>query len=191
MRTRTIKKENEVLKETRDIARAIGNKIPIFLDDNAFLINGQRRLEVDRGEITEQDLNASLSTTVMHDEPSKQITFLNYLLAQTNEDQYNIGFQAESSAGKSYIPEVGAYFPASDIRTYAGASPTSFFHQIGAWKTSKTLLKRLTAGDSSTRTNLQIRSARPFSWIFSHIYSSFWTCPIGCYSRSLATSEPR
>jgi hypothetical protein len=87
-----------------------------------------------RREITIAELNSILSLTIKRDEPTKAITFLGMLLSQTMEDQFNIGFQAESSTGKSYIPlEIAAYFPSEDIRIYAGASPTSFFHQVGKW----------------------------------------------------------
>jgi hypothetical protein len=81
-----------------------------------------------------RELAEILSTTVKRDEPAKLITFLGMLLAQTEEDQYNIAFQAESSTGKSYIPlELVEYFPEKERREYAGASPTSFFHQMGRW----------------------------------------------------------
>jgi hypothetical protein len=56
------------------------------------------------------------------------------LLAQTNSSQLNIGFQAESSAGKSYLPiELSSYFPASEVSLIASASPTAFFHDRGEW----------------------------------------------------------
>jgi hypothetical protein len=80
------------------------------------------------------ELAEILSTTVKRDEPAKLITFLGMLLAQTEEDQYNVAFQAESSTGKSYIPlELVEYFPESERRIYAGVSPTSFFHEVGCW----------------------------------------------------------
>jgi len=73
--------------------------------------------------------------TVKRDNANKTITFLDMLLAQTDEDQFNIGFQAESSTGKSYIPiELLEYFPDGEKRTYAGASPTSFYHEMGIYK---------------------------------------------------------
>jgi len=85
-------------------------------------------------EITISELNEILSTTVKHDEANKAITFLGMLLAQTDEDQYNIAFQAESSTGKSYIPlELAQYFPEEERRIYGGASPTSFYHEVGKY----------------------------------------------------------
>jgi hypothetical protein len=78
------------------------------------------------------ELAEILSSTVKKDEEAKQITFQGMLLAQTEEDQYNTAFQSESSTGKTYMPlELIEYFPESERREYAGASPTSFFHQIG------------------------------------------------------------
>jgi hypothetical protein len=98
-------------------------------------------------EIALDELNEILSTTVKYDEPVKAITFLGMLLAQTEEDQYNIAFQAESSTGKSYIPlELAEYFPRSERRTYAGASPTSFYHEVGEWR----LLSEVSKGTDLT-----------------------------------------
>jgi hypothetical protein len=67
------------------------------------------------------------------------------LLAQTNEDQLNLGFQAESSAGKSYIPiEVASYFPREETEVIASASPTAFYHDGGKWDSErKVLIKNL------------------------------------------------
>ena len=51
------------------------------------------------------------------------------LLTYTEEDQINIGFLAESSTGKSYIPnELSHYFPEEDVKQVGYASPTAFFH---------------------------------------------------------------
>jgi hypothetical protein len=82
--------------------------------------------------ITIEELQEILGTTIKHDNPTKTIIFLNNLLTYTEEDQGNIALQAESSTGKSYIPlEIIEYFPKEDVRIYAGASPTSFFHEVG------------------------------------------------------------
>ena len=79
--------------------------------------------------ITFSEVAEVLSSTVKQDEASKLITFAGMLLAQTDEDQYNIAFQSESSAGKTYIPlEVIPYFPEDDTILIASASPTAFFH---------------------------------------------------------------
>lgn len=83
-------------------------------------------------ELNIAGVNAILETTVKKDEVSKGIAFLNMVNAQTAEDQFNIMFSASSSSGKSYIPlEIAAYFPESEVVTYSGASPTSFFHEKG------------------------------------------------------------
>jgi len=93
------------------------------------------------------ELEENLSSTVKRDVEAKLITFLGMLLAQTDEDQYNIAFQAESSTGKSYIPlELMEYFPESERREYAGASPTSFYHQIGKWLPLQEVAKALDVG---------------------------------------------
>lgn len=83
-------------------------------------------------EISIAQLNKILETTVKKDEVSKGISFLSMLNAQTESEQTNIMFSASSSTGKSYIPgELVQYFPSEDIIEYAGASPTSFFHEKG------------------------------------------------------------
>jgi len=56
------------------------------------------------------------------------------LLNYTSEDQLNIGFSADSSSGKTYIPlELAAYFPAQDVMDVGYASPSAFFHEFGEW----------------------------------------------------------
>jgi len=83
-------------------------------------------------KLTVDELIAILGSTVKHDDQNKAITFLSMLLTYTNEDQINIGFLAESSSGKSYIPlELSAYFPEEDVLKLGYASPTAFFHDYG------------------------------------------------------------
>jgi hypothetical protein len=73
-----------------------------------------------------------LGSTVKYDDMNKAISFLTMLLTYTDEDQINIGYLAESSSGKSYIPlELSAYFPEEDIIKLGYASPTAFFHDYG------------------------------------------------------------
>ncbi|MGC8896564.1 MAG: hypothetical protein ACP5LB_07385 [Candidatus Bathyarchaeia archaeon] len=87
--------------------------------------------EADR-KLTVEDVIDVLGSTVKHDDQNKVITFLAMLLTYTNEDQINIGFLAESSSGKSYIPlELSAYFPPEDVIKLGYASPTAFFHDYG------------------------------------------------------------
>jgi hypothetical protein len=73
-----------------------------------------------------------LGSTVKYDDENKAITFLVMLLTFTDEDQTNLGFLAESSTGKSYIPlELSWYFPKEDVIKLGYASPTAFFHEYG------------------------------------------------------------
>ena len=82
--------------------------------------------------LTIDDLIQILGSTVKHDNENKVITFLTMLLTYTEEDQINLGFLAESSTGKSYIPlELSWYFPEEDVLKLGYASPTSFFHGYG------------------------------------------------------------
>jgi aspartate carbamoyltransferase regulatory subunit len=83
-------------------------------------------------ELTVDDLVSILGSTVKHDNENKAITFLVMLLTYTEEDQINLGFLAESSTGKSYIPlELSWYFPEEDVIKLGYASPTAFFHDYG------------------------------------------------------------
>lgn len=85
-------------------------------------------------EMTFEEISEILSSTIKKDDAAKMITFSAMLLAQTENDQINIGFQSESSAGKSYIPtEMSTYFPTQEVMIIAGASPMAFFHDRGEW----------------------------------------------------------
>jgi hypothetical protein len=89
-------------------------------------------------ELSFDDIADILSISIKKDRAPKLITFCAMLLAQTNKDQLNVGFQAESSTGKSYIPlELASYFPQNEIMKVASASPTSFYHKGGQWDDSK------------------------------------------------------
>jgi len=82
--------------------------------------------------LTVADVIEILGSTVKHDNQNKAITFLTMLLTYTEEDQLNLGFLAESSTGKSYIPlELSWYFPKEDVLKLGYASPTAFFHDYG------------------------------------------------------------
>jgi len=82
--------------------------------------------------LTVDDVIEILGSTVKHDDENKAITFLTELLTFTEEDQINLGFLAESSTGKSYIPlELSWYFPKEDVIKLGYASPTAFFHEYG------------------------------------------------------------
>lgn len=91
----------------------------------------QHMLELDE-PITIGELIEILGSTVKHDDENKAITFLTMLLTYTEEDQINIGFLAESSTGKSYIPlELSWYFPKEDLIKLGYASPQTFFYETG------------------------------------------------------------
>jgi len=80
------------------------------------------------------DILGALSSTIKKDESTQLVTFAAMLLAQTEDNQINLGFEAESSAGKSYIPmEISAFFPREELIIVASASPTAFFHEVGQW----------------------------------------------------------
>jgi len=83
-----------------------------------------------------EELQRILDTTIKSDTANKTITFLAMLLTYTDCEQLNIGFLAESSTGKSYIPlEVSWYFPSEDVIKLGYASPTAFFHDWGRIQT--------------------------------------------------------
>lgn len=82
-------------------------------------------------EITLSQLTDILGLTIKKDEENRIITFLCMLSAYTESSQFNISYNAPSSAGKSYIPmEIAKLFPKEDIRMFAYASPASFFHDV-------------------------------------------------------------
>ena len=77
-------------------------------------------------------LKKILGSTIKEDNNNKLITFLAMLCTYTEEDQINIGFIAESSTGKSYIPlELSWYFSQQDIIKLGYVSPSAFFHEWG------------------------------------------------------------
>jgi hypothetical protein len=90
------------------------------------------KLKEENKPLTVDDLIEILGSTIKHDDENKAIAFLSMILTYTEEDQINIGFLAESSTGKSYIPlELSLYFPKEDLMTLGYASPTAFFHDYG------------------------------------------------------------
>jgi len=102
----------------------------------------KKRFKHDQEEIRREtafnEVGDILSRTIKRDYSSKLITFSGMLLAQTEEDQTNIGFESVSVSGKSYIPvELSNYFPTKDLLIVASASPTSFFHEVGIWDEEK------------------------------------------------------
>jgi hypothetical protein len=94
--------------------------------------------QIDR-HLTIDELIDILGSTIKHDNENKVITFLTMLNTYSQEDQINIGFLAESSTGKSYIPlELAKYFLQDDIVMLGYASPTAFFHEYGELITDPT-----------------------------------------------------
>ena len=86
--------------------------------------------------LTIEELQKILNTTIKSDSANKVITFLGMLLTYTDCEQINLGFLAESSTGKSYIPlEISWYFPSEDVMKLGYASPTAFFHDWGRIQT--------------------------------------------------------
>jgi hypothetical protein len=89
-------------------------------------------------EVSWDETAEILSTSIKKDKPTKLITFSGMVLTQTNEDQVNVGYQAESSSGKSYVAlEIASYFPKEEVLEIASASPTAFFHDSGQWDKEK------------------------------------------------------
>ncbi|MEM3489604.1 MAG: hypothetical protein QXO75_08150, partial [Nitrososphaerota archaeon] len=83
-------------------------------------------------EMTLDELDEVLSSTIKKDRTSKLITFLAMLLNYTEEDQQNIAFSGPSSSGKSWIAlQVAKYFPEEDIIKFGYSSPQAFFHLPG------------------------------------------------------------
>jgi hypothetical protein len=92
-------------------------------------------------EISLSEVADILSINIKKDKPAKLITFCGMLLAQTNNDQFNVGYHAGSAYGKSYIAlEVSAYFPKEEVQKIAFASPTSFYHDNADWDKERKLL---------------------------------------------------
>jgi hypothetical protein len=83
--------------------------------------------------ISDEQLTQILGSTVKKDDANKLITFFVMLSTYTSEDQTNIGFLADSSTGKSYIPLelANGFFPKEDLIKLSYCSPTAFFHEWG------------------------------------------------------------
>jgi len=89
-------------------------------------------------ELSFEELAKILEITIKNDIPSKVITFNAMLLAQTEDSQINVGYQSDSSTGKTWIAlEVAKYFPQSEIIALSVASPTAFFHDRGIFDSEK------------------------------------------------------
>lgn len=77
-------------------------------------------------------LSEILGLTIKKDDANKLTTFLCQLSAYSEDDQFNLSFNAPSSTGKSYIPtEIAKLFPPEDVLQIGYCSPTAFFHDVG------------------------------------------------------------
>ncbi len=85
-------------------------------------------------ELNAENLKSTLGLTIKKDNENKIITFLCQLSSYTEDNQFNIIFNAPSSSGKSYIPtEIAKLFPSEDVMEVAYCSPTAFFHDSGVY----------------------------------------------------------
>lgn len=84
--------------------------------------------------LSSKDIIGMLETTIKGDDDNKLATFLCQLSAYTEENQFNISFNAPSSTGKSFIPlQIADLFPEEDILKLGNCSPTAFFHEQGRY----------------------------------------------------------
>lgn len=120
-------------------------KIAVGKSEGLFSLNVATGEDI---EITSDNLKVVLSTTIKEDNTNKLITFYTMLLTYTAEDQLNIGYVADTSTGKSYIPlEIAKYFPKEDVVKIAYASPKSFFHDRTLFTKPKVKLPLLETKD--------------------------------------------
>lgn len=83
-------------------------------------------------ETTIEEVCEILSTVVKKDFSTTAITFLAALLNYAGRQSVIVTCKAGSSTGKSYVTlRVLDLFPKEDVIKLAGASPTSFFHELG------------------------------------------------------------
>ncbi len=88
--------------------------------------------------LTSGDLASILDLTIKKDNANKIIVFLCALSSYTRDSQFNISFNAPSSAGKSYIPlEIAQLFPEEDVVELGYCSPQAFFHDHGEFDERK------------------------------------------------------
>ena len=131
-----------VPESTKETYQPITSDVPITVAEESperkeFFENLRKENEQiarDNQPLTVEDIEEITGSTIKRDDTNKVITFLCMLLNYTDHDQTNIGYLAEASSGKSYIPlELANYFPAVDVMKLGYASPTSFFHDLGNW----------------------------------------------------------
>jgi hypothetical protein len=128
---KAIKKPKESLEQATERVRQ-GVELRIIDDLIKSEEEKQKNAETPLQPLTDDELKEILGATVKHDDSNKVITFLTMLCTYTDEDQTNLGYLAESSSGKSYIPlELSCYFPEHDVIPLGYCSPTAFFHEWG------------------------------------------------------------
>lgn len=102
------------------------------INDEEILRRNREHLRKIYPPLSRKDLLEILGLTIKKDEVNKVITFLCCLSAYTEDNQFNISFNAPSSTGKSYIPiEIASLFPKEDVLKIGYCSPTAFFHDRG------------------------------------------------------------
>lgn len=85
-------------------------------------------------DLSIDSLRDTLGLTIKKDDVNKMITFLCQLSAYTYDSQFNIIFNAPSSAGKSYIPiEIAKLFPKEDVMELGHCTPNAFYHESGVY----------------------------------------------------------
>lgn len=83
-------------------------------------------------ELSIEELCKVLDSTIKYDNATKAIIFLDFILAQTDEESFNVTMTGGSSEGKTYTTlQCASYFPEFERIEISGASPTAFFHERG------------------------------------------------------------
>jgi len=79
--------------------------------------------------MTTEELQEILELTIKSDDTNKAIVFYCMLSSFTEEDQFNISFNAPSSTGKTYLPlEIASFFPQENVKEIGYCTPTAFYH---------------------------------------------------------------
>lgn len=105
-----------------DLFTKYSEKYPIHIDISKFK------------ELSLSDVEDVLSLTIKDDRVNKLITFLCYLSAFTEDNQFNIMFSAPSSSGKSYTAlEVAKLFPEDSKLIISNCTANAFFHESGKY----------------------------------------------------------
>jgi len=116
----------------KDILEKEFQKVEKEINDEEILRRNRERLKQVYHPLSREELLEILGLTIKEDEVNKLITFLCCLSSYTENNQFNISFNAPSSTGKSYIPiEIASLFPKEDVIKVGYCSPTAFFHDKG------------------------------------------------------------